>query len=116
MIGVVLWSDPAKGQAVFWCEDHGDLAYFSVGQDLSCAENAFTPGDMVEFDMTGRAEYREAQRPRLVRQQECLGLQRGLRAAARRERLGQRPQGTAEIITLHANELPSPALRQQEAR
>ena len=28
MLGVVLWSDSSENNAVIWCEDHGDLAYF----------------------------------------------------------------------------------------
>ena len=30
MYGVILWSDPEGGQAVIWCEDRGDLAYYEA--------------------------------------------------------------------------------------
>lgn len=50
MIGVVLWRDEPLTKAVIWCEDQGDLAFFSnvAGADFpEC-----NPGDWVEFDLS----------------------------------------------------------------
>ena len=60
MYGVVLWSDARSNKAVFWCEDHGDLAYFqgdpaTVNQTTSC----FDAGDLVQFEVYHEAKLRE---------------------------------------------------------
>ena len=106
MIGVVLWSDPLKGQAVFWCEDHGDLAYFSAGADLSSAQNAFAAGDMVQFEVTDRREYREAVNASLVRENVCRNLQKSLHKAAGDPHTLDRTTETAKVIALNSNERP----------
>ncbi|SFS50638.1 hypothetical protein SAMN04488040_0676 [Sulfitobacter marinus] len=66
MYGVVLWSDVSDKKAVFWCEDHGDLAYFGGSQD---SQNiTFDAGDLVEFDVTLKSKLRTASNPRVVRE------------------------------------------------
>ena len=55
MFGVVLWSDPASGSAVIWCEDHGDLAYYDASGapdtlDTRAVQTLLDTGDLVEFD------------------------------------------------------------------
>ncbi len=64
MYGVVLWSDDSEKKAVFWCEDHGDLAYFS-GSDASMA-STLDAGDLVEFDVVWQSKLRTAVNPRIV--------------------------------------------------
>ena len=68
MYGVVLWSDARSNKAVFWCEDHGDLAYFqgdpaTVNQMTSC----FDAGDLVQFEVYHEAKLRKALNPKVVR-------------------------------------------------
>ena len=62
MIGVVLWSDPLAGKAVFWCEDQGDLAYFDGLNEDTDIKKAFAAGDMVSFDVRRDREFRRLRR------------------------------------------------------
>ena len=64
MFGVVLWSDRQEKQAVIWCEDHGDLAFYRNG-DL-CGDVTLDTGDWVQFDLTTDQQHRLAQNPRLI--------------------------------------------------
>lgn len=32
MLGVVLWADIDDRKAVIWCEDHGNLAYYTAAE------------------------------------------------------------------------------------
>ncbi len=50
MIGYVLWSDTTVGKAIIWCEDQGDLAYYTGQSDLS--EAVVRKGDWIRFDLT----------------------------------------------------------------
>lgn len=58
MIGVVLWSDDVKHTAVIWCEDHGDLAFFSAAPD---AVASLSSGDCVEFTVEIVGDIRRAE-------------------------------------------------------
>ncbi len=64
MFGVVLWSDEQEQKAVIWCEDHGDLAFYSNTGDGS--RHVLDAGDWVQFDMTMERHQRFAHNPRLV--------------------------------------------------
>ncbi len=66
MYGVVLWSDESDQKAVFWCEDHGDLAFFAGSP--SCQSTNFDAGDLVEFEVTSTSKLRTATNPRVVQQ------------------------------------------------
>lgn len=81
MYGVVLWSDQVDGKAVIWCEDHGDLAYFSRALDGDAMPD-LDAGDMVQFDLRQETRIRRATNPRLVVNQHCAGLADGLSQAA----------------------------------
>ena len=58
MIGYVLWIDVAVGKAIIWCEDQGDLAYYSRHRDAS--QTAVCKGDWVQFDLTEKGNMRLA--------------------------------------------------------
>ena len=66
MIGVVLWSDTTDRKAVIWCEDHGDLAFYTRSQDSSAQDFLMDAGDLVQFDLTVDRHLRYAHNPRLV--------------------------------------------------
>lgn len=70
MIGVVLWSSKKENEAIIWCEDHGELAFFngehSEGQ-LGCSMDA---GDLVSFELTQERRGRRAFNPRVISEQE----------------------------------------------
>ncbi|MDF3853429.1 hypothetical protein ACDP63_08050 [Paracoccus sp. P2] len=81
MIGVILWSSPAKEKAVIWCEDHGALAY------LQGRENLFVPtewpeaGDLVELEFEMQADLRHARLVSIVggdKRSELPGLLRDM--------------------------------------
>lgn len=81
MMGVVLWSDVNDEKAVFWCEDHGDLAYYDAAVTLGESDSAFQPGDMVQFDVSVERKTRRAHNPQIVESNVCNGLLEGLRSS-----------------------------------
>lgn len=64
MFGVVLWSDTQDQKAVIWCEDHGDLAFYT--QTDGNGDISLDAGDWVQFDVTVDRHLRFAHNPRLV--------------------------------------------------
>lgn len=82
MMGVVLWSDPDDKKAVFWCEDHGDLAYYDGSMRDAAGEEFLSPGDMVDFDMTLERKVRRAHNAHVIQTRVCTGLQDHLRHSA----------------------------------
>lgn len=78
MVGLVLWCDVEHSKAVFWCEDHGDLAYYDASMDVDPCMLALTAGDMVEFDMSLDGNVRRAHAPALVSARVCDNIQERL--------------------------------------
>ncbi len=111
MMGVVLWSDLDDQKAVFWCEDHGDLAYYDASAEGETCSDLLNAGDMVRFDMKLDRKMRRATNAQLVEQKVCHGLQDHLRASsARGMRDGHvaRGHGDHKVVQLHpraANEV-----------
>lgn len=67
MLGVVLWRDRDSNQAVIWCEDHGDLAYFDGPKDEFANEiEQLGTGDLVRFDVSEDRNKRYASNPKPV--------------------------------------------------
>ena len=50
MIGVILWSSPAKEKAVIWCVDLGSLPYLPGRANLAFARDWPDAGDLVELE------------------------------------------------------------------
>jgi len=101
MIGVVLWSDNSAGKAVFWCEDHGDLAYYEKPRLRAGGHAGFNTGDLVRFNISVHRKLRIADNPQIV--QECAGkhLPEALRNdgdATETEEEPNTPRITAQII------------------
>jgi hypothetical protein len=69
MLGVILWSNAADRKAVIWCEDQGDLAFFTSPDDHIEASDFFDAGDLVQFELEVHASMRRAHNPRLVIEQ-----------------------------------------------
>ncbi|HSF92017.1 MAG TPA: hypothetical protein VLA51_07400 [Paracoccaceae bacterium] len=69
MLGVILWSNAADRKAVIWCEDQGDLAFFTSPDDHLETSEFFDAGDLVQFDLEVHASMRRAHNPRLVIEQ-----------------------------------------------
>lgn len=101
MIGVVLWSDNSAGKAVFWCEDHGDLAYYEEPiVQIGCG-SGFDTGDMVQFDISVHRKLRIAGNPRLVQENAGGHLPDALRGnslAAEALKGTEAPRRTAQNI------------------
>ncbi|GAA6165010.1 hypothetical protein NBRC116590_27140 [Pelagimonas sp. KU-00592-HH] len=74
MLGVVLWSDNTENTAVIWCEDHGELAYFSGSQGLPIGDVTLDAGDLIQFDLKQQQNLRVVQNPRRVFQAAYSGL------------------------------------------
>lgn len=51
MFGVVLWADENDSKAVIWCEDQGDLAYYSQHDGDHHDHVALDAGDLIQFDL-----------------------------------------------------------------
>ncbi len=94
MYGVVLWSDTQAQSAVFWCEDHGDLAFYKTCERSE--DKTFDAGDWVQFDVALDCEHRLALNPRLVAEGLYTDLADKLSAATQEPGPRQRRR---EIVT-----------------
>lgn len=106
MIGVVVWSNRIREQAVIWCDDHAALAYL-VGRDHFEADQGWLePGDMVELRDEVQGELRLARDVRLLGDAALPRLQHLLtqEAMARRNLhlkvVNGEPAPCAEVVAL----------------
>ncbi len=81
MFGVVLWSDGTDRKAVIWCEDHGELAYYSACKNTCDARLTLEPGDLVQFEVAEVGHMRRVTNPRLVAEKQYPSLAEGLSEA-----------------------------------
>jgi hypothetical protein len=72
MIGIVLWRDIAVGKAVIWCEDQGDLAFYTHPGTFDTFE--ICVGDWVLFDLELNGGLRLALDVRVLPEPSCPGL------------------------------------------
>lgn len=63
MTGVVLWANEGHSSAVVWCDDHGDLAYFSSGDSLHDGVT-LDAGDLIAFEVAQDRDVRRVNNPR----------------------------------------------------
>lgn len=80
MIGIVLWSDETLNKAVIWCDDQGDLAFFTNKSGTGFQK--LNPGDWVEFDLTLSGNFRIAENLSVLLEQGSPDLADRLSAAA----------------------------------
>jgi hypothetical protein len=69
MIGVVVWSNPAREKAVIWCEDNEALAYLQGALNLGPCDHWPQPGDLLEFEPEMVGALRFARGAQLLREQ-----------------------------------------------
>ncbi|AXI46912.1 hypothetical protein C1J03_13300 [Sulfitobacter sp. SK012] len=100
MFGVVLWSDVEDRKAVFWCEDHGDLAFYQEVESPLINGDFFDAGDMVHFDVFVHQRLRKASNAHLVQEGACEGLPNDLRGTAVKEPPLTRPHHQASATVL----------------
>ena len=82
MLGVVLWCDTQSRKAVFWCEDHRDLAYYEATTDPKCGMPEFDAGDIVRFELRDDPYLRRAYDPCVVSDKSYSELPGWLRSTA----------------------------------
>ncbi|KMK67509.1 hypothetical protein [Puniceibacterium sp. IMCC21224] len=84
MYGVVLWTNTDERKAVIWCEDHGNLAFYSqndLGEhtDQSVLDGLpLDAGDLIQFDLREERDLRLARNPQRVEPSHCPGIARKL--------------------------------------
>ena len=104
MIGIILWSDTADRKAVIWCEDQGDLAYFSDPDHLNAHDTFFDVGDVVEFEAKTVRNMRLALNPRWIKQNAGTTLADGLTAVQTMQ--DHMVSNTAKVIPFRAEPTP----------
>lgn len=111
MIGVVLWSDFEDQKAVFWCEDHGDLAYYDAAQDHAAEHILLNAGDMVEFDLSIEGKIRRARNATVIKPKVCNGLQDHLRATAAKTDTDPSAAASGDVVAFPRKVANSPPMR-----
>ncbi len=66
MFGVVLWSDAAARKAVIWCEDQGELAFYTPGEGSIHDAPVLDAGDLISFDMIVQQNVRKVSNPQIL--------------------------------------------------
>ncbi|WP_300531498.1 hypothetical protein [uncultured Mameliella sp.] len=66
MFGVVLWADASDSKAVIWCEDHGNLAYYTAAEQNVHDGLGLDAGDLIQFDLREERDVRRARNLRRV--------------------------------------------------
>ncbi|MCV2446116.1 hypothetical protein [Paracoccus sp. DMF] len=97
MIGVILWSSPAKEKAVIWCEDHGALAYLQGQESLVFPGDWPEAGDLVELEIETIKDLRHARSVSLVsgnKRSELPSLLRGI---------GEKPEMPRPVLRVISN-------------
>lgn len=84
MFGVVLWSDRTTQKAVIWCEDQGELAFYTQSDSNLHNAPVLDAGDLIQFEVTIQERMRRASNPQLLESCHSPDLPRSLRASQRR--------------------------------
>ncbi len=114
MFGVIIWSDPEVKNAVIWCEDQGDLAYFQASTEPMPMGCAFPDaGDYVAFDVELRNDMRVVRNPRPVLAAVGEGLPSALLSTAR---CIEQTQANAQAEPYHDNVTDFDAARREKKR
>ncbi|MCT4558469.1 MAG: hypothetical protein N4A61_10465 [Pelagimonas sp.] len=96
MFGVVLWTDTNDSKAVIWCEDHGDLAYYTAPEQMMHDGVSLDPGDLIQFDCREGPDHRRARNLERVVAGHAPNLPSNLGAQERIQRVkrGGQPRAT----------------------
>ncbi|WP_122073902.1 hypothetical protein [Pseudophaeobacter sp. EL27] len=105
MIGIVLWSDATAGNAVIWCEDQGDLAFYSHVSAPS--DFAIRVGDWVLFELKLKDDLRLALNIQVLQEPACPELAADLVGASTKANVASalrlvEPEGRRRNIPVHA--------------
>lgn len=80
MFGVVLWSDAAAQKAVIWCEDQGELAFYTPCDGSIHTAPLLDAGDLIQFEVTVQKNVRKASNPQVVMPSHSPDLPQKLRS------------------------------------
>ncbi len=74
MYGVVIWANADQHKAIIWCEDQGDLAYYTKDCASALDGMSLDPGDLIHFDMRLERSLRMVDNPQRVESASHVGL------------------------------------------
>lgn len=104
MFGVVLWSDATAQKAVIWCEDQGELAFYTPDDDSKHQAPELDAGDLIQFDLSVQHNVRKACNPRLLMQSHSPDLPNQLqaehKAVAEASACTSAPAGDEKVVDL----------------
>lgn len=83
MFGVVLWSDAAARKAVIWCEDQGELAFYTPEEGSVHDAPVLDAGDLIRFDVIVQQNVRTVRNPQVMMPLHSPDLPKKLRAGTR---------------------------------
>lgn len=66
MIGVVVWSNSSREQAVIWCDDHAALAFLGTRADFDPEMAWPEPGTILELETETIGQIRHARKVRAI--------------------------------------------------
>lgn len=105
MYGVVLWTDDRDSKAVIWCEDHGNLAFYSDRGGSLHDGVSLDAGDLIQFEVGEEQDMRMARNPQRVEAGHAPSLASDLRSGGRRRKPATRrgaAAGLAKILQFPA--------------
>lgn len=82
MFGVVLWSDAAAQKAVIWCEDQGELAFYTPADVSVDDAPSLDAGDLIRFDVILQENVRKARNPEVLMPSHSPELPQKLRSCS----------------------------------
>lgn len=97
MLGVVLWSDTNAHKAVIWCEDQGELAFYTPSERSVHSAPLLDAGDLVQFDVTVQKNMRKASNPQLLQHSHSPNLPTDLRASHPEPEFADKGQKVVDI-------------------
>jgi hypothetical protein len=106
MYGVVLWSDSSAQKAVIWCEDQGELAFYTPSDRSVHNAPSLDAGDLVRFDVTVQKNMRRASNPQLLQQSHSPNLQTSLRSSGAGDQSDDAARNVVDIAQYL--EMPTP--------
>ena len=84
VLSLIHISEPTRqaesSYAVFWCEDHGDLAFYHCDGKTPVGGWGIEAGDIVRFEVSRNRHLRQAKAPEVMRQRACHDLPDRLRS------------------------------------
>lgn len=104
MFGVVLWSDAAARKAVIWCEDQGELAFFTPEEGSVHDAPVLDAGDLIQFDVIVQQNVRTARNPQVLMPSHSPDLPKKLRAGTLQSANSSAPaktsHGSQKVVSL----------------